>query len=118
MRFEFFFVKMWLAYALERANLPPPVRLKRLAAPRLVFIFGIIFSCRPQPAIKAWGLVMVLFGSQDHDHIPALQFGELFNHRQVGHVLDNAFQHSLGQIGVGDFASPEHEGYLGFVLLR
>jgi hypothetical protein len=35
-----FLVKMWLLNALARTNFPVPVFLKRLAAARLVFIFG------------------------------------------------------------------------------
>ena len=45
-RFRFlfadFFVMMWLLNALERRNFPLPVVLKRLAAPRLLFILGIV----------------------------------------------------------------------------
>tara|TARA_B100001179_G_scaffold225757_1_gene205971 strand:- start:790 stop:1086 length:297 start_codon:yes stop_codon:yes gene_type:complete len=39
-----FLLRMWLLYALILLILPLPVRRKRLAAPRLVFIFG-ISSC-------------------------------------------------------------------------
>jgi len=37
-------VKIWLPKALERMIFPLPVALKRLAAPRLVFILGMISS--------------------------------------------------------------------------
>ncbi len=40
-RFEDFFSRMWFRKALRRMILPVPVTLKRLAAPRCVFIFGI-----------------------------------------------------------------------------
>jgi len=36
-----FLVRMWLLKALALTNLPVPVFLKRFAAPRFVFIFGI-----------------------------------------------------------------------------
>lgn len=36
-----FLVRMWLLYARILLILPLPVRRKRFAAPRLVFIFGI-----------------------------------------------------------------------------
>ncbi len=36
-----FFVRMWLLFARIRRILPDPVRRRRFAAPRLVFIFGI-----------------------------------------------------------------------------
>jgi hypothetical protein len=46
LRFRFllvdFLVRIWLVKALERLIFPDPVSLKRLAAPRFVFIFGII----------------------------------------------------------------------------
>lgn len=35
-----FFVRMWLLFARIRRIFPVPVRRRRLAAPRLVFIFG------------------------------------------------------------------------------
>lgn len=38
----FFFCSRWLRNALRRTNLPLPVRLKRLAAARRVFSFGMI----------------------------------------------------------------------------
>src|SRR4051812_27036590 len=40
-RFEDFFSRMWFLNALRRMSLPVLVTLKRLAAPRWVFIFGI-----------------------------------------------------------------------------
>src|SRR5215470_14259883 len=40
-RFFAFLVRMWLFPLFMRTILPPPVRLKRFAAPRCVFIFGI-----------------------------------------------------------------------------
>jgi hypothetical protein len=47
-RFRFllrgFFVSIWLLLDLKQTNLPVAVRLKRLAAPLLVLIFGIISS--------------------------------------------------------------------------
>ena len=39
-----FFVRMWLACDLEYTIFPVPVVLKRFAAPRFVFIFGIFLS--------------------------------------------------------------------------
>lgn len=43
-RLRVFFVNMWLLLDLKQTNLPVPVRLKRLAAPLLVFSFGITSS--------------------------------------------------------------------------
>src|SRR5829696_2897315 len=40
-RVEGFFSRMWFMKACRRRSLPVPVTLKRLAAPRWVFIFGI-----------------------------------------------------------------------------
>src|SRR5687767_8719991 len=40
-RVEGFFSSMWFMKAWRRRSLPVPVTLKRLAAPRWVFIFGI-----------------------------------------------------------------------------
>ena len=40
-RVEGFFSRMWFMKAWRRRSLPVPVTLKRLAAPRWVFIFGI-----------------------------------------------------------------------------
>jgi len=41
-RFVLFLVRIWLEKALFLTIFPEPLVLKRLAAPRLVFIFGII----------------------------------------------------------------------------
>lgn len=41
--FVVFFVKMWFAWDFENLIFPVPVTLKRFAAPRFVFIFGIVF---------------------------------------------------------------------------
>src|SRR5687768_2315653 len=40
MRFGAFFSRMWLLLTCRRRSLPVPVTLKRLAAPRWVFILG------------------------------------------------------------------------------
>jgi hypothetical protein len=42
-RFDDFDVRIWLAKAFALLTLPVPVREKRLAAPRCVFIFGMIY---------------------------------------------------------------------------
>src|SRR5687767_9139425 len=44
LRFDVFFVRMWLLCALLRLTLPDPVIEKRLLAPRWLFIFGILLS--------------------------------------------------------------------------
>lgn len=44
LRLVVFFVSMWLAFDFAYVNLPEPVFLKRFAAARFVFIFGITFS--------------------------------------------------------------------------
>lgn len=46
-RFVVFFVRMWLWYARRRLSFPVPVILNRLAALRLVLIFGIVASFLP-----------------------------------------------------------------------
>src|SRR3954453_21784714 len=43
-RFDGFGSSMWFMNALRRTILPVPVSLNRLAAPRWVFIFGLLFS--------------------------------------------------------------------------
>lgn len=43
-RLRFFLVRMWLLLARRRRILPLAVSLRRLAAPLLVFILGMIFS--------------------------------------------------------------------------
>ena len=50
-----FLVRMWLLLALILLILPVPVRRKRLAAPRLVFIFG--------TSVTSWS-----FRSDPHTH--------------------------------------------------
>lgn len=49
LRFLFvdFLVRIWLVKALERLIFPEPVFLKRLAAPLLVFIFGMVITPYP-----------------------------------------------------------------------
>ena len=54
-----FFSRMWLRKALRRMSLPVPVILKRLAAPRWVFILGIVVcssslvgSGRSRPSVR------------------------------------------------------------------
>src|SRR3954447_4402426 len=54
-RVEGFFSRMWLRIARRRRSLPVPVALKRLAAPRWVFIFGIWdFLRRPPHRATGW----------------------------------------------------------------
>jgi hypothetical protein len=42
-RLVVFFVRIWLAWDLEKAYFPFPVFLNRFAADRFVFILGIVF---------------------------------------------------------------------------
>jgi len=44
LRLRVFLVSIWLLFDLKQTNLPVAVRLKRLAAPLFVLIFGIISS--------------------------------------------------------------------------
>jgi hypothetical protein len=46
-RLVVFLVKIWLPCDFLKTNLPVPVRLKRLAAARLVFIFGMKILLKP-----------------------------------------------------------------------
>src|SRR5262245_52083628 len=55
-RFVDFLVRMWLLKAFERLTLPVPVTFRRLAAPRCVFILGIL---APSPHVLR-GLVQEL----------------------------------------------------------
>ena len=50
-------VKMWLVKALFLRILPVPVFLNLLAAPRLVFIFGIIYSAETSSSLLGTALV-------------------------------------------------------------
>jgi len=44
LRFRDFLVRMWLPWDFEYTIFPEPVFLNRLAAPRLVLIFGIVIN--------------------------------------------------------------------------
>jgi len=84
-----FFVRMWLLPARILLIFPFPVRRKRLAAPRLVFIFGIsvvlLGPSRPLASITR----SLLDRREDHRHHPAFEARAGFDFAQVFEILRN-----------------------------
>ncbi len=54
-RFRFLFESIWLPPMWFRFSLPVPVLLNRLAAHRLVFIFGIVYRLSTRRIISIYG---------------------------------------------------------------
>ena len=54
-------------------------------------------------------------GGQDHEHLPPLDARRRLDHRHVPQILDDALEHLLAQLAVGDLAAAEHHGDAGLV---
>ena len=111
LRLVVFDVMIWLAKALLRLTFPVPVREKRLAAPRCVFIFGII-----SPHINI--LLSLFFGGRhNHNHISTLKTRLLINSRYALQGSLYLLHHLPPDLRISDFTPPEHHRYLHLVTL-
>ena len=110
-----FFVSMWLLYALILLIFPFPVRRKRLAAPRLVFIFGIFLSCswagRPLASIPR----SLLERRENHRHHPAFEARAGFDLPHVIEILRHTEKYLPSQFRVCYLPPPKHHGQLDLV---
>jgi len=59
----------------------------------------------------------VLFGCQHHRHGSSLHLGVLLNIRIFLSFLRNVGEYFPAQVGKGNLAAPEYDGYLDFVLI-
>ena len=108
-----FLVRMWLLFARILLIFPFPVLRKRLAAPRLVFIFG-ISSCSWGPE----GHWLRLFDRREnHRHHPAFKARVGFDHPHFLEILRDAKEYLPSQLGVRHLPSPKHHGQLDLVSL-
>src|SRR5262245_4268119 len=103
---RFRLVVMWVLmcrrYPRRRFTFPVAVSLKRFAAARLVFIFGI----RESPRNAS------LFGHQHHRHLPSFHPGLLLDLRFRHHHLRDALEHGSPELGMGDGPAAEEHGDL------
>src|SRR5262249_5666242 len=88
-----------------RLSLPEPVRLSRLRAPRLVFIFGIL------------SLLVVCLRAQDDVQHPALEPWIVLGVGDVLRRLEHLVQHLPAELRVRHLAPLEAHGDLGLVAL-
>src|SRR5947208_7720367 len=101
---------MWLRNAFRRMSLPVPVTLKRLAAPRCVFIFGmsallwLLFLRRLLLLLlAAAGLrrcPAALVGCEDHHHVPAVELGCRFDLGAGRELLGDLVEDPLPELRV------------------
>src|SRR5512136_1166923 len=102
-------VRMWLVKAWPRLILPEAVFEKRLAAPRLVLIFGIAVL------LVLDSLLFFGLGRDDHEHAPSFHLRGHLDNRHILDCLDNLVQGLLSELHVGYLAAPENQGHLGLV---
>ena len=108
-----FLVRMWLLFALILLIFPLPVRRKRFAAPRLVFIFGISMVLLGPVGPNE----QLLERRENHRHNPALKTRAGFDFPDFLEIFRDPKQYIASQLGVGHLPSPKHHGQLDFVAL-
>src|SRR5690606_29873103 len=112
-RFDFvvLLVRMWRLKAAARTILPLPVFLKRLAAPRWVFSFGIVDCSVCVPALLFVGacrgrLGRLRFrhvlapgaGAQDDVHLVAFLARRRFRNRQVSEIRNQPLENTSADL--------------------
>src|SRR5216684_9372508 len=90
---------MCRAYACLNLTLPVLVILKRLAAVRLVLIFGMV--------AKFFLSKFFLTRRQEHRHVAPFHPRRTFGLRDVGYLRDNSLDQRPPQFRMGDGAAPE-----------
>src|SRR4051795_3477480 len=104
----------WSRYALRRRILPVPVILKRLAAPRCVFIFGIEFPVSRSDVGRLRGGLRLRLANriEHHDHVATVLLGSRLDDRDLGHALGNLLENPPAELRVCHLAAPEHDRQL------
>ena len=103
LRFGLLLSRMWLLYGFMRLILPVPVVLKRFAAARRVFNFGIIIV-----------LLLLLVDSDDHSHVSAFNFRFFFYMGGVFQFISESNQQITAQFRMAHFAAAEHNRNFDF----
>src|SRR5579875_2664278 len=139
-RTDDFFSIRWLRFAWRRRILPLPVTLKRAAAPRSVFIFGIVpapssstrrarggagglgrdrraRAVRLVGAARRLGLAGPLVRGEHHHHVPAVEARRGLDATDPLDVLGDAVEDPLAELGVVHLAPTEHDRDLHLVAL-
>src|SRR4051812_8568291 len=119
-----FFSRRWARFALRLVILPVPVTLKRLAAPRCVFIFGMSRSStlRCFFDVLFWLVARRLLGVlasgvQHHGHVPAVLARGALDRREFGDVVGDPAEDLHPELGVGHLTTAEHDRELHLVAL-
>src|SRR3954471_9731795 len=117
-------VRMWALNALPRLNFPVPVFLKRLAAPRWLFSFGIPWS----PSLRSFDTFDLrrlrhrLFAAdllrQDGVHLVAFLPRHVFRCRDVRQIINQPLEDAPADLRVRHFAPAEEDRRLHLVPLR
>src|SRR4051794_39995285 len=93
----------WSRYACRRMTLPEPVILKRLAAPRCVFIFGIEFPVSRSDVRGLGGRFGLRLTNriEHHHHVAAVLLGSRLDDRNLGDALGNLLENPPAEFRVG-----------------
>src|SRR4029079_15763099 len=96
LRFDDFFVRLWLFIACRRISLPAPVTLNRFFAPLPVFTFGMSHPC-------------VLRRAEHHDHVPPAERRLLLDLPELLHVGGETLEKSPTPLRMEVLPPPEHD---------
>src|SRR4029079_1661083 len=96
LRFDDFFVRLWLFIACRRISLPAPVTLNRFFAPLPVFTFGMSHHC-------------VLRRAEHHDHVPPVERRLLLDLPELLHVGGETLEKSPTPLRMEVLPPPEHD---------
>src|SRR5687768_4973174 len=117
-------VRMWRLNAFDLMNFPVAVFLKRLAAPRWLFNFGIVFSHSLRRHISrcAWywrpafrdrlGLLDSGPRRQNRVHLVAFLQRHRFDHHQVAQLTGQPLEDATPDLGMRHFTPAEKHGGL------
>ena len=106
-RFVDFFVSIWFPKAFDLFTFPVFVSLNRLAAPLLVFIFGIMLLLKNLWSILFWG--------NNHNHISTIKFWLSFNDTKIFNFFSDPIQHLNTRVCICDFPASKDNAYPNFV---
>src|SRR5437660_5050578 len=101
LRFEVFFVRLWLFIARRRSSLPPAVTLNRFLTLLDVFVLG-IFPLHPR----------VLRGPQHHHHVASVQKRLRLNLPDLLDVFREPHQEIAPALRMARLPAPEHDRHL------
>src|SRR5438105_13927987 len=96
LRFELFFVRLWLFIARRRSSLPPAVTLNRFLTLLDVFVFGISLDPR------------VLRRPQHHHHVPTIEERLGLDLADLLDVLREPHQQVATSLGMRGLTPSEH----------